>query len=403
MAAVRLARAGASVTLFDPSHPREKPCGGGLTGRALALVADVIDIRSLAGRRRRSPRRSKAADPQRARCRADRSRRDARTARCSSSAAPSSTARSSMRRSRPARAWSARRADRRRAAAVRAWSFAPIAASTKSTTCSALTARTASCARSSRAPFARAQLSVAAGFFVHGATASSDRHQDDAASRPDISGRFPDPIILRSASAPRPRIERVIGRAARAVAAWIEQHGLHHGHDADAVRLAHPEHRLRRAVAETSPGRRGMDAARRCRGPGRSADARRHLLRAAVGAVGRRGAARDAGAARGGAVRRPVLERGSARARARRAPERPVLHPGVLRAAGAGARRERGAFETSSSTWSAGVQPYRGLRRRLLATREWTLAARAIRHAPDARVYWYNDDCRLTPGNATRS
>ena len=47
MAAIRLARAGASVTLFDPSHPREKPCGGGLTGRALALVADIIDIASL--------------------------------------------------------------------------------------------------------------------------------------------------------------------------------------------------------------------------------------------------------------------------------------------------------------------------------------------------------------------
>lgn len=47
MAAVRLARAGASVTLFDPTHPREKPCGGGLTGRALALISDVIDIRSL--------------------------------------------------------------------------------------------------------------------------------------------------------------------------------------------------------------------------------------------------------------------------------------------------------------------------------------------------------------------
>ena len=47
MAAVRLARAGASVSLFDPSHPREKPCGGGLTGRALELVADVIDIAKL--------------------------------------------------------------------------------------------------------------------------------------------------------------------------------------------------------------------------------------------------------------------------------------------------------------------------------------------------------------------
>src|SRR5438128_2273583 len=45
MAAIRLARAGASVQLFDASHPREKPCGGGVTGRALALRA-----RSLAQR-----------------------------------------------------------------------------------------------------------------------------------------------------------------------------------------------------------------------------------------------------------------------------------------------------------------------------------------------------------------
>ena len=47
MAAVRLARAGAPVMLFDHSHPREKACGGGLTGRALSLVEDVIDVRSL--------------------------------------------------------------------------------------------------------------------------------------------------------------------------------------------------------------------------------------------------------------------------------------------------------------------------------------------------------------------
>lgn len=33
-----LARDGAAVTVFDDSHPREKPCGGGLTGRALALL-----------------------------------------------------------------------------------------------------------------------------------------------------------------------------------------------------------------------------------------------------------------------------------------------------------------------------------------------------------------------------
>jgi flavin-dependent dehydrogenase len=34
-AAYLLARAGARVQVVDASHPREKPCGGGLTGRAL--------------------------------------------------------------------------------------------------------------------------------------------------------------------------------------------------------------------------------------------------------------------------------------------------------------------------------------------------------------------------------
>jgi flavin-dependent dehydrogenase len=29
------------VTLFDPSHPREKPCGGGLTGKALSLLPEA--------------------------------------------------------------------------------------------------------------------------------------------------------------------------------------------------------------------------------------------------------------------------------------------------------------------------------------------------------------------------
>ena len=41
--AYSLARRGANVLLLDPSHPREKPCGGGVTGRALDLVAEAID------------------------------------------------------------------------------------------------------------------------------------------------------------------------------------------------------------------------------------------------------------------------------------------------------------------------------------------------------------------------
>jgi geranylgeranyl reductase family protein len=46
-AAYSLARRGARVAIFDPSHPREKPCGGGVTGRALVLVADAIAGMSL--------------------------------------------------------------------------------------------------------------------------------------------------------------------------------------------------------------------------------------------------------------------------------------------------------------------------------------------------------------------
>jgi geranylgeranyl reductase family protein len=43
-AAYLLAMRGAQVRLFDPSHPREKPCGGGVTGRALALVAPLLQL-----------------------------------------------------------------------------------------------------------------------------------------------------------------------------------------------------------------------------------------------------------------------------------------------------------------------------------------------------------------------
>jgi len=46
-AAWQLARQGARVSVFDGSHPREKPCGGGVTGRALALVAPAVGVGDL--------------------------------------------------------------------------------------------------------------------------------------------------------------------------------------------------------------------------------------------------------------------------------------------------------------------------------------------------------------------
>jgi geranylgeranyl reductase family protein len=62
-AAFVLARRGARVTLFDGSHPREKPCGGGVTGRALALVADAIDTASFPGTAIRSARFVRSLPP----------------------------------------------------------------------------------------------------------------------------------------------------------------------------------------------------------------------------------------------------------------------------------------------------------------------------------------------------
>jgi geranylgeranyl reductase family protein len=47
IAAWSLARAGARVRIFDPSHPREKPCGGGVTGRALGLLRDALNTAAL--------------------------------------------------------------------------------------------------------------------------------------------------------------------------------------------------------------------------------------------------------------------------------------------------------------------------------------------------------------------
>ncbi len=49
--AYRLARSGVSVVLFDPSHPREKPCGGGLTGKALGLLPEAPEADPLPARR----------------------------------------------------------------------------------------------------------------------------------------------------------------------------------------------------------------------------------------------------------------------------------------------------------------------------------------------------------------
>lgn len=51
MAGLEFAKRGAEVSIFDPSHPREKPCGGGLTGKSLALLPEGPDQDRLPARR----------------------------------------------------------------------------------------------------------------------------------------------------------------------------------------------------------------------------------------------------------------------------------------------------------------------------------------------------------------
>ena len=172
-------------------------------------------------------------------------------------------------------------------------------------------------------------------------------------------------------------------------AAWIQEHGLHQGTRITPYSWPIPSIGYE-ADAEGDPGRRGMDAARRCRGPGGSSDARRYLLRAAVRAAGqprpcsrRRGHARRRGTQTGcSAIIQPEL--------ARAAQLSTVFFTPAFSALLVRALDESAGIRDVFVDLVGGVQPYRGLRRRLLATREWSLAARAIRHAHPARIYWYN-------------
>ena len=123
--------------------------------------------------------------------------------------------------------------------------------------------------------------------------------------------------------------------------------------------------------------RRGMDAARGRRRPGRSADARRHLLRAAFGSVGGRCARRERRARAAARYAERVLDDIQPElARAARLSR--LFFTRRSRPSSCGAGGERGIRHVFVDL-VAGVQPYRGLRRRLLATRQWGLAARAIR------------------------
>jgi geranylgeranyl reductase family protein len=372
MAAVRLARAGASVALFDPSHPREKPCGGGLTGRALALVGDIIDIHSLPAVVVKSAT-------------VEGSERTARVVLIDRGATPDSSLLVVSRA-----VFDRALADAAMAAGAR---LVPEKVADLAHHGSRMTVRTdcgeydfdqvlgadgpGSVVRKKLArPFARAQLSVAAGFFVHGATASSIA-VEMTSEQPGYLWSFPRTDHLAVGICAQADHHATSRDLRDQSAAWLEQHGLHR--NTRLIPYAWPipsiGYQSGRNVSLAGVGWMLLGDAAGLVDP---------LTREGIFYALASGQwAADALVATSGSG-------GAARYRDKVLSD---IHPELARAAvlsrlfftpAFSALLVRALDESESirdvfADLVSGGQPYRGLRRRLLATRQWTLAARAIR------------------------
>jgi geranylgeranyl reductase family protein len=377
MAAVSLARAGASVTVFDPSHPREKPCGGGLTSRALALVADIIDINALAPVVVKTARVEGPAD---AAMHADVQLADHGISPDSSLLVVSRAV--FDRALVDAAVHSGARLIPEKATVVsRRGATLVVRAGEREYSCDqVLGADGANSMVRKRfaAPFTRTQLSVAAGFYVHGASDSSIVIKTTA-PQPGYLWSFPRRDHLAIG---------VCAQAARNVSSsdlrmqsrkWIEQHGL--GRAARMTSYAWP-----------IPSVGYEDASQAaCSGPGWM------LLGDAAGLVDpltREGIyyALLSGQWAADTVIETVAFREAGHYADRLRSE---IHPELARAARLSdlffhplfsalfveALGQSRAIRDVFADLVAGAQPYKGLRRRLLGTREWRLAGRAIRLA----------------------
>ena len=371
MAAVRLARAGASVTLFDPSHPREKPCGGGLTGRALSLVSDVIDIRSLPAVVVKS---ATVEGPE----------RTARVALIDRGATPGSSLLVLSRAVFDRALVEAAAGAGARGVAEKAVDVSPRRARMIVRTDrgeyevdQVLGADGAnSLVRKKLArPFARAELSVAAGFFVHGSTASSIAVKTTY-EQPGYLWSFPRPDHLAvgiCAAAAHHATSRDL-RAQSAV--WIERHGLHRHTRLTPYAWPIPSigYQPRRAVTLGGTGWMLLGDAAGLVDPLTREGIYYALLSgqwaadALVATAGPRAASRYADKVLGDI--QPELARGARLSRLFFTPAFSALLVGAL--------EESEGIRDVFVDLVGGLQPYCGLRRRLVATRQWALAACAI-------------------------
>jgi geranylgeranyl reductase family protein len=371
MAAVRLARAGASVMLFDPSHPREKPCGGGLTGRALSLVADVIDVRALPSvvvryadvegpeRTAQVPLVDRGASPESSllifsRAVFDRALVDA------------------------AVASGARLIPEKCVDVIRHGSHMTVCTDrTRYQIDQVLGADGANSLVRKRLarPFARAELSIAAGFFVRGATTSAIAIRT-MSEQPGYLWSFPRPDHL-AVGICAPATHRTTSSELRVQSAsWIERHDLDRSTQLVPYSWPIPSigDQSQRDITFGGPGWMLLGDAAGLVDPLTREGIYYALLSgqwaadALVATASPRAASQYADRLRGDV--QPELARA---ARLRRLFFTQAFSSLLVRGL-EDSDRIRSVF----IDLVAGVQPYRGLRRRLLATREWMLAARAI-------------------------
>jgi geranylgeranyl reductase family protein len=372
MAAVRLARAGALVALFDPSHPREKPCGGGLTGRALALVSDVVDLHSLPHIVAKSatvegPERSahvalidRGATPDSSllvvsRAVFDRALADAAIA-AGARLVPERVV--DLARHGPCMIV---RTDRG------AYEFDQVLGADGAT--SVVRKRLAR-------PFARAHLSVAAGYFVHGSTSSSIAVKTTP-EQPGYLWSFPRTDHLAVGICALANHHATSGHLRAQSAAWIDAHGLHR--NTRLVPYAWPipsiGHQGRREISLAGEGWMLLGDAAGLVDP-LTREGIYYALASGQWAADALAATSSSRAASRYADRvlsdiQPELARA---ARLSRLFFTPAFSSLLVRALG-----ESESIRDVFVDLVGGVQPYRGLRRRLLATGQFGLAARAIR------------------------